>query len=137
MHALKHTLTKVIKPPPAFNGGGREPSAMKAICLKRRVKSEARLWCRQEENIPPQSAGSGLFCANSSLFRPSFSDWILCIAPWYSDRVRSTESRISFTVALKIEFREDSRNSFSSLDLSMFFRAAVNCKHLTTGSEKS
>lgn len=104
--------------------------------LKKKVRAKLHLLGRQtdrhEQHIPPPSADSGLFCANSSRFRPSFSDWILCIAPWYSDSVRSTESRISFTVALKIEFREDSRNSFSSLDLSMFFSAAADCKHLPT-----
>lgn len=73
----------------------------------------------------PLAADSVLFCANSSRFRPSFSDSILRIVPWYSDRVRSTESRMSLTVALKISFREDSRKIFRSLDLAMLDRVVA------------
>lgn len=80
---------------------------------------------RVETHVPP-AADSGLFCANSSCFRPSFSDSILWIVPWYSDRVRSTESRMSLTVALNISFREDSRKSFSSLHFAMLDRAAAD-----------
>lgn len=81
----------------------------------------------------PLLADSVLFCANSSRFRPSFSDSILCIVLWYSDRVRSTESRMSLTVALKISFREDSRKIFRSLDLAMLDRAVVTLDNSPDG----
>lgn len=67
----------------------------------------------------PFRAISELLCANSIRFKSSFSDSILCIVPRYSDRVRSTESRISLTVALKISFRDDSSKTFKSLDLAI------------------
>lgn len=73
--------------------------------------------------VPP--AAGVILCANSSLFRSSFSDSSLRIVPWYSERFRSTETRMSLTVALKISFREDSRKIFSSLDLAMLNRAAA------------
>lgn len=70
------------------------------------------------------------FCANSIRLRSSFSDSILCILPWYSDKVRSTESSMSLTVALKISFSDDSKNIFRSFDLAMFDRPPAPGNHL-------
>lgn len=82
--------------------------------------SNVRYSARRVDINVPIAAVSVLLCANSNRFRPWFSHSILCIVPWYSDRVRSTESRMSLTVALKISFKEDSSRIFRSLDVVIF-----------------
>lgn len=77
----------------------------------------------------PLTAGSLLLCSSSARLRSSFSDSILWMVTWYSDSVRSTESRMSPTVALKISLREDSRKLFRSLHGAMLDQAPAAVVH--------
>lgn len=70
----------------------------------------------------PFTIESVLSCSCSLRLRSSFSLSILCILPLYSDNVWSTDSNMSLTVALKISFRDDSKNTFKSFDF------AIICK---------
>lgn len=73
----------------------------------------------------PLAVVSAPLRAKSSRFRSSFSASILCMVPWYADRVRSTDSKMSLTVALNISFREHSRMIFRLFDLAILHRATA------------
>lgn len=87
----------------------------------------------QVQTTIPLAAVSVPFSDNSCRLRSSFSSSILCIVPWYSDSVRSTESRMSLTVALNISFREDSRRNFRFVGPAIVLRksAVTNCYPVT------